>query len=155
MDSLTEATWRIAEFRDAGLVRVKSIGTGPFLIGRARDCDWVVNDRSVSRYHAQIFWRNGCWWVCDLASAGGTAVDGRAIGDIACRLTAGSRIQISGVTLVVFERTQLRKVIHPDCRSPLLQAAMEASTGRGSDRIRVAPILQRVLRSLSDREFRN
>jgi len=33
-------------------------------IGRALDNDIVLNDPAVSRYHAQLRWRNGCYHLC-------------------------------------------------------------------------------------------
>ncbi len=49
-------------------------------IGRAPDCRVVINDRSVSRQHARIFYEAGHYWIKDLDSANGTAVNGKKTG---------------------------------------------------------------------------
>jgi len=51
----------------------------PFTIGREEPCEIVLQDRSVSRRHAEVYLREGCWWIRDLNSANGTHVDGKPI----------------------------------------------------------------------------
>jgi pSer/pThr/pTyr-binding forkhead associated (FHA) protein len=154
MDSLTAATWQIAEVTDLGITSVRPIGIGPFTIGRASDCDWIVKDRTVSRYHAHIFWRHGDWFVCDLKSAGGTIADGRVVTSSAIRLVSGSEIQIPGMTLVMFERSQLRVVERLDRRISL-HKSISVTNEQACDRVRVTPVLQRVLYALSSRDSLN
>ena len=49
-------------------------------IGRHPDNDWVINDLSVSRHHAQILRApGGHWEIVDLKSSGGTFVNGQPI----------------------------------------------------------------------------
>lgn len=50
--------------------------TKPFTIGRSPHCDIVLDDRQVSRYHARVSWHNDCYYVEDLGSKNGTAVNG-------------------------------------------------------------------------------
>ena len=45
-------------------------------IGRARNCDVVMRDPSVSKLHAHFRSRTGGWELVDLGSANGTRVDG-------------------------------------------------------------------------------
>lgn len=42
----------------------------PVHMGRAREAEFVVNDRHVSRLHARIEWRNGSFVLVDLSSFG-------------------------------------------------------------------------------------
>ncbi len=42
----------------------------PVNLGRAREAEFVVNDRHVSRLHARIEWRNGSFVLTDLSSFG-------------------------------------------------------------------------------------
>ena len=51
----------------------------PFYIGREEPCEILLQDRSVSRRHAEVYIREGCWWIRDLNSANGTFVDGNKI----------------------------------------------------------------------------
>lgn len=55
--------------RDAPLVTV----------GRASECDVVVGEGTVSRFHAELWHRAGRWFVRDLDSKNGTWVNGRRV----------------------------------------------------------------------------
>lgn len=35
------------------------------VIGRSRDCDLVISDKSISRKHASFIFRKDKWWVID------------------------------------------------------------------------------------------
>lgn len=49
------------------------------LVGRARDCDVVLDDPSVSRHHARLRPGTDGWELCDLGSTNGTAVNRRRV----------------------------------------------------------------------------
>jgi pSer/pThr/pTyr-binding forkhead associated (FHA) protein len=49
------------------------------VIGRARDCDLVIDDPRVSRRHAALVVRRGELWIEDLGSTNGTTVDGECV----------------------------------------------------------------------------
>jgi pSer/pThr/pTyr-binding forkhead associated (FHA) protein len=51
----------------------------PFFIGREEPCEIRLQDGSISRRHAEVYLREGCWWIRDLNSANGTYVDGNKI----------------------------------------------------------------------------
>ncbi len=55
-------------------------GQTQLLIGRHDTCDVVLEDPTVSRMHARLFFRDGKWIVRDLESKNGTLVNGVAIG---------------------------------------------------------------------------
>ncbi len=46
-------------------------------IGRSADCDIVLDDRQVSRFHARVVWRSDQYEVEDLGSKNGTHLNGR------------------------------------------------------------------------------
>jgi Protein of unknown function (DUF3662)/Inner membrane component of T3SS, cytoplasmic domain len=69
-------------------------------IGRAPDNDLVLDDRRVSRHHAQLQARRGMLVLTDLNSANGSRVNGVAISEVA--LGAGDRIEI-GTTIFVID----------------------------------------------------
>jgi pSer/pThr/pTyr-binding forkhead associated (FHA) protein len=62
------------------------------LVGRARSCDVVLEDRSVSRCHARLVFRDPTWVICDLDSTNGTLVNGVRVGR--CQLRPGDRVLI-------------------------------------------------------------
>jgi len=70
-------------------------------IGRAEDNDLVVDDRWVSRYHAQIHREQGRYVVVDQDSRNGTLVNGKRItGPTA--LADGDQVQVTPMTKLTF-----------------------------------------------------
>jgi hypothetical protein len=49
------------------------------VIGRARDCDIVVDDANVSRRHAELRHEGPAFWLVDLDSTNGVEVNGRRL----------------------------------------------------------------------------
>lgn len=47
-----------------------------WVVGRSSTCDIQPTAISVSRQHARVDYRGGCWSVADLDSANGTYVNG-------------------------------------------------------------------------------
>jgi len=66
-------------------------------VGRSRDCDCVLSDMTVSRRHARIEVRDGCWVVSDLRSANGTLVNGWRVVDEAT-VRPGDRLTFGAIT---------------------------------------------------------
>ena len=64
-------------------------------LGRGLDCDIVLPERQVSRYHAQIERDNGGYLLRDLGSKNGTYVNGQEVRDRPYRLRDGDEIQIA------------------------------------------------------------
>ncbi len=50
------------------------------LIGRHLDCDVVLADTAISRFHARLRFRDGRWILQDLDSTNGTSVNGERVG---------------------------------------------------------------------------
>jgi hypothetical protein len=72
-------------------------------IGRSRECDVVLEDRNVSRRHAEVrVGPAGIWTVHDLGSTNGVRVNGRPVGDAGEELRPGDAIEL-GTAEVVFE----------------------------------------------------
>jgi len=70
-------------------------------IGRAEDNDIVVDDRWVSRYHAQLRRDEGSYVVVDQDSKNGTLVNGQRIaGPVA--LTDGDQVQVTPLIKLTF-----------------------------------------------------
>ncbi len=56
-----------------------SLGRQTLTIGRNADCDIVLDDRQVSRFHARIGWREDHYELEDLDSKNGTHLNGRDV----------------------------------------------------------------------------
>ncbi len=63
-------------------------------IGRDADCDILLDHRLVSRNHAKIFWRDGAYFIRDLASKNGTHVNGQPLMHEK-RLQDGDEVQVA------------------------------------------------------------
>ena len=55
------------------------VGLGAHVLGRAADCQMVVDDPRVSSRHARLDIAEGGAWLVDLRSTNGTFVDGRQL----------------------------------------------------------------------------
>jgi hypothetical protein len=69
---------------------------GVVVFGRARDCDCVLADGTVSRSHAAIRRDGERWFLRDLASANGTRLNGRRVVD-EVEVRPGDRIGFGAV----------------------------------------------------------
>ncbi len=72
------------------------------VIGRSKDCDIRVSDPNVSRRHAEIRQEGSGYWVVDLGSTNGIAVNGKQLKR--SKLDEGDRITL-GSTELVFTRS--------------------------------------------------
>jgi predicted component of type VI protein secretion system len=73
--------------------------TTELLIGRAHDCDVLLDGSNVSRLHARLSFRDGRWILRDLASTNGTVVNGTKVGR--CELRPGDELVIGSHRLRV------------------------------------------------------
>jgi hypothetical protein len=69
------------------------------VLGRHRGCDVVLNEATVSRWHARLIFRDGAWILHDLGSTNGTAVNGLRVAR--CEVRPGDRLLIGGQLLEV------------------------------------------------------
>lgn len=74
-------------------------------IGRKSDNHIVINNKHVSRHHAQISKQQGRFVILDLNSTVGTSVNGKKVEQIA--LKPGDIISLGGVPLIFGEGTPL------------------------------------------------
>lgn len=82
-------------------------------IGRARNCDVVLRNPSVSKLHAHIRREpNGSWVLIDLNSHNGTIVDGmRVHGNQVIPLKIGEQVTFGGLTVRIVDAHQLYLVL--------------------------------------------
>ncbi len=79
----------------------QSLGAGSVVLGRSRDCDVVIDDRNVSRRHAELV-RSGDGFVLrDLDSTNGCAVNGRRVRESAVK--PGDVLSLGTITLTFVE----------------------------------------------------
>lgn len=82
------------------------------VIGRGDGCDVVLARDTVSSLHAAIEWQGEGWYIKDLGSRNGTAVDGRWISDWQ-RLNVGSKVDFGpGCRYVVEDVGNPRTGVH-------------------------------------------
>jgi hypothetical protein len=65
-------------------------GDEDMLLGRHPSCEILLDDLSVSRRHARLFFRDGSWVIQDLGSTNGTRVNDVLVGR--CELHPGDQI---------------------------------------------------------------
>jgi pSer/pThr/pTyr-binding forkhead associated (FHA) protein len=73
------------------------------VIGRSRDCDLRLSDPNVSRRHAELRQEGATYWIVDLDSTNGTAVNGRRTSR--AKLEDGDKI-VLGSTELLFGRSR-------------------------------------------------
>lgn len=64
---------------EGGLLLATEAARGSWVVGRSRSCDVRLVDDAVSRRHARVTVRGGCWTIEDLGSSNGTWVNGRPL----------------------------------------------------------------------------
>jgi pSer/pThr/pTyr-binding forkhead associated (FHA) protein len=79
---------------------VFDVGEAGATLGRLPDNSICLTDGRLSRHHAQIDFRDGGYWISDLASQNGTLVNDRPLTD-AHRLQAGDSIELGTTRLTV------------------------------------------------------
>ncbi len=105
---------------------------GRVTIGRASDCEIVIPERQVSRYHACIEQDEEGYLLYDLGSKNGTQVNGDPVGVHPYRLRDGDEIVLAGTVQMGF--------IAGEATLPLEQSEA-MSIGRG---LEVDPATRRV-----------
>jgi hypothetical protein len=85
--------------REGSVHREVPLGAEPISVGRDPKNDIVLDDRRVSRRHAEVRLRLGRYTLYDLQSTNGTFVNGRRVAEMV--LSDDDRITIGGAELVV------------------------------------------------------
>ena len=73
------------------------VASDSLTLGRAEDCEVVLPERQISRYHARIERDVTGYLLRDLGSRNGTSVNGEPIRGLPYRLRDGDEIQLAGV----------------------------------------------------------
>lgn len=72
----------------------------PITIGRDPDCEFLIDDRTVSNRHAQFSFHHNQWWLEDLGSTNGTMLNGQPLTE-AVVLIDGDQVQCGQVSMEV------------------------------------------------------
>jgi len=83
----------------SGRERVVRIGREPVIVGRNPSCSIRLDDRGVSRSHAEIVYQDGLWFVRDLGSSNGTQLNRKPVNSDKLPLKNGDVIQVGATTL--------------------------------------------------------
>lgn len=75
--------------------RTYAVLRSPTQIGRQADNDIVLDDKRVSRHHAEIQEKGGRWLLRDMGSTNGTAVNGKIVKEAA--LKPGDQVSLGGL----------------------------------------------------------
>lgn len=108
-------------------------------IGRLPSCEIILDDASVSRRHAEVFYSEAGWLVRDLGSTNGTFLNGTRLGRNAQRLQCGDQLQPGKVVLYVHAlvdegnaNAETEGPTVPESASPFGTAASAARVGDSS-----------------------
>jgi len=75
------------------------------IIGRSKNADITINDRSLSRSHARVYLSGDSWFVEDLDSRNGSFLDGNPIRDIT-RFELGMTLNLGSSYITIAEQVQ-------------------------------------------------
>ncbi|MFN2286505.1 MAG: FHA domain-containing protein [Anaerolineae bacterium] len=78
------------------------LGRDPVTLGRAADCDIVLPERQISRYHARIEWDADGYVLRDLGSKNGTFVNGERVRGQLYHLRDGDEISLATTLQIGF-----------------------------------------------------
>jgi len=112
--------------------------TPVLLVGRAPDNDWVIEDPSISRIHAQFEWKPSGVTLKDLGSRNGTSLNGILIKE-AMPLKAGDKVMLGSVPLTVGTQGQASVLIEADedsttlSHASIIMPAAKLRLGEGAD----------------------
>ena len=117
----------------AGGARSMELDPAGTIIGRSRQCDVVLDDRSISRRHARIF-RDpfGHWVIEDLGSQLGVRINDERVAT--APIPPGGRVQIGPFTLFIAEPAEPQ--VEADSNADELSAATD--DGEGAEAVRAA-----------------
>lgn len=87
----------VVEGPDSG--RSHPVGTGDHVVGRARDCTFVLADPAASRKHFRLMCRGETLEVMDMGTSYGTFVNGERVSR--GRVQVGDRLQIGDSVFVI------------------------------------------------------
>jgi pSer/pThr/pTyr-binding forkhead associated (FHA) protein len=59
--------------------QLRTFAQSEVIIGRSGNCDYILDDKTVSSRHTRLAYHLGQWWVEDLTSTNGTYLNGELV----------------------------------------------------------------------------
>ena len=118
---------------------------GRLRIGRAPDCDLVLEHASISREHAEIRGEADGWRLHDLGSKNGSFVDGAKVGDAALAATRWLRLGDVHCEFALFDAAQ---AINANARELTRRAQSQALIRHIAGHARFDGLLDDILRGV-------
>lgn len=101
--------------------KAQILNSFPITLGRSSKNDFSIADEMLSRHHCSIDMRDNELWLTDLASANGTAVNGKIIDEIL--LHPGDIIQLGDTTLKLTDANESATISGSPAAKPATKAA--------------------------------
>lgn len=98
------------------------------VVGRAEPSDVVIHDRSLSRQHARLSWRDGRMQLRDLDSTNGSVVNGEQV--TTADVQPGDEILVGEVRVAVLAGGQARRAPEVDASDEVFSAAVQQELTR-------------------------
>jgi serine phosphatase RsbU (regulator of sigma subunit) len=118
--------WHDPESGDSGDVTVDHF---PALVGRSASCDVQFRYDFVSSRHARITFEQGRWWIEDLGSTNGTAVDGREVAR--SQFWPGSLLQLGQLEIdVAGEQASESTIVYDELAAQFSGSEAEDALGK-------------------------
>jgi len=131
----------------AGSFGLKALN-GKIVVGRAPSCDFVLNDATVSRFHAEILFDGHVVRVRDLESRNGTFVRGQLVEDSTVSL--GERLQFGSVEFVLVKTSTQTADVETCSVEDVGDSSTQSAAGQLTDAQH--RVLERLLTGKSEKE---
>ncbi|MBL9037570.1 MAG: FHA domain-containing protein [Archangium sp.] len=101
----------VFDFEDLWVATLPPIGTrDTFTVGRAADCDVMLDEGTVSKHHARIEWHGTHAELEDVGSSNGTFVNGQRVNaNTRVRLRDNDAVDFGAVQVLFLEASTLRR----------------------------------------------
>lgn len=87
----------------------------PFTIGRARECDYVIDSSDISRLHIRLELHHQQVVLRDLGSTNGTYLNGEAVQpNRDYRLRANDTVNLAGICVLIFDDPSTTAITPPE-----------------------------------------
>lgn len=123
-------------------------GEEPLTIGRAVDADFQISERSISRYHCRVFFKDGCYWIEDLGSTNHTWLNDEMVERAPLR--DGDLIRISQTVLKFVDEGNIEAGYHSELHESTIRDAL---TGLYNRRHAMAVLEKEAARAQRDKDY--
>ena len=97
----------------------------PMHVGRGSSCEIRLNDPVSSRFHAVLYFDDGCWHIRDTSSRNGTMVNGQKVDH--ARLMDSTTVKIGGSEMRLVDQESEASADHPELQTVVADVTMSAT----------------------------